>query len=641
VPGHLLIASPYPEFQGFLQQVAAADFPDWECFFCSSYQELLEDLPASPPGTVVLTDIFWDDQDYSTHIIALTNAYPELAWAVVSPIELGSLNVSFFPMPILSQPNDAEPVSDLLRILTEDLRGQKVAGFDIRKFAGQNRLGRCYQGYQPTIRRDVYLTLGSPNPTPEERGYFLDTASAMARINHPAIYSIYESGAHEGRAFFAQEPITAPTLFHLQNQGVALEPRIMAHILSTVGHALTFLKETGLTYQPLNSQNVTLAENGVVKVANTGCIEPDVSMSEQEELHQIALALYPFIPQGHPYHPGVVTLLNQMHAQSISLGAMMQEADRIELELAPVKEMPKRKETIIAQREIKKARTRFWIATGIGTVAAAAGLCWFLISLITQTVLVLPGTDFKKEILIPAGKVVLINGKEFEVPAFYIDEFETTIGQYEKFLEAVKGKNAGAILPEAGTIGKTTFIPKDWDDIQMKIRKKQPFQGEVLTKDSPIFNIDQYDAMAYAKWRGKRLPTELEWMRAAGGNENFAFPWGNERDRARANTGADMNNVANQYLAGGLDGFRGPAPVNMLVKDVSPFGVSGMGGNVCEWVTVSSQLGPLPQGSAPLRGTSYEQPDLMPTQARLVQPALTQNENIGLRLVRDAGAKTN
>jgi len=88
----------------------------------------------------------------------------------------------------------------------------------------------------------------------------------------------------------------------------------------------------------------------------------------------------------------------------------------------------------------------------------------------------------------------------------------------------------------------------------------------------PATFVNREDATAYAKWCGRRLPTEVEWEYAARGANGLAYPWGHDWDPTRCNSNE-------QHIPGG----RGPTPVHAYPSGVSPFGVMDMVGNVCEW----------------------------------------------------------
>src|SRR5262249_37429358 len=90
----------------------------------------------------------------------------------------------------------------------------------------------------------------------------------------------------------------------------------------------------------------------------------------------------------------------------------------------------------------------------------------------------------------------------------------------------------------------------------------------------PIFATTYEDAAEYARWANKRLPTEAEWEKAASWDPTTKtkrlYLWGNEADASLANLGRSEKP---KLTAGGT-----------YPKDVSPYGVFDMGGNVKEWV---------------------------------------------------------
>ena len=149
-------------------------------------------------------------------------------------------------------------------------------------------------------------------------------------------------------------------------------------------------------------------------------------------------------------------------------------------------------------------------------------------------------------------------GKKNEYPkhkvyldAYYLDKFEVTFADFEAYL-AAHSKKYPTITGWVGRKARTDMINK------------------------PIFGLQWKRCRNYCEWREKRMPTEAEWERAAGGIENRTYPWGNEPpDKTRANFGnccfVQKGKVHNE--------------VGDYKKGNTPEGISDLGGNVAEWVS--------------------------------------------------------
>ena len=195
---------------------------------------------------------------------------------------------------------------------------------------------------------------------------------------------------------------------------------------------------------------------------------------------------------------------------------------------------------------------------------------------------------------IPAGEFTMGSdtGPEDQRPqhrvllaAYSIDRFPVTNIYFAEFLNAVG---------PYGQAGERLF---DVDDPDARIH---PVGGK-WTADRgfeihPVVEVPWAGARDYCKWRGKRLPTEAEWEKAARGTDARRYPWGNAApDASRARFAAGWNETT---------------PVSMLLQGASPFGVYDLAGNAWEWV--SSIYRPYPYraddgreepAAGPVRGT--------------------------------------
>jgi serine/threonine-protein kinase len=141
-------------------------------------------------------------------------------------------------------------------------------------------------------------------------------------------------------------------------------------------------------------------------------------------------------------------------------------------------------------------------------------------------------------VLVPAG--MFLYGKEKKpselLPAFYIDKTEVANAAYKLFCDATSRP-----LPDGFPADKPNY---------------------------PVVNVSILDAAEFAKWAGERLPSALQWEKAARGTDGRLFPWGNNKDAAFANLGPD----------GEIH------PAADFPKGASPFGALNMVGNVWEMV---------------------------------------------------------
>ena len=188
---------------------------------------------------------------------------------------------------------------------------------------------------------------------------------------------------------------------------------------------------------------------------------------------------------------------------------------------------------------------------------------------------------------------------------FYIDRHEVTNSEYAKFIKAT---------------GQTP--PPNWDN---------GMYGSGMG-DHPVLFVSQKDAMEYANWAGKRLPTEQEWEKAARGSFGLIFPWGNEFDPYKAVTAeSDL-----KLILGALCNVNSANGVERAEGDISPYGVRDMAGNVREW-TASTEPDSL--SHAVVKGASWVDLSINARAAHKEYiPKGSRSHIVGFRCVRDVNS---
>lgn len=197
-----------------------------------------------------------------------------------------------------------------------------------------------------------------------------------------------------------------------------------------------------------------------------------------------------------------------------------------------------------------------------------------------QALLALGQTEAVGMVVVPEGEFLMGSDNERNnekpqhrvyLPTYYIDRTPVTNAQFGQFM-VTGGYGVRAYWVEAEAAGW-------WKDGQFldPYNDKKPTAEPRLWQDKtwngttqPVVGVSWYEALAYARWAGKRLPTEAEWEKAARGTDGRRYSWGNDWQANHANTkevGHGKTTPVGQYSPAGD----------------SPYGAVDMVGNVWEW----------------------------------------------------------
>jgi formylglycine-generating enzyme required for sulfatase activity len=247
-----------------------------------------------------------------------------------------------------------------------------------------------------------------------------------------------------------------------------------------------------------------------------------------------------------------------------------------------------------------------WLISKVVPTAKATG--------IAPDMILIPGTDFSYEVTTGEDFILYpeVSGISIKVDSFLIDRYPVTNAQYYEFLQSTGYRPAD-----------TSRYLRHWDyDIYRQGQERYP-----------VVYVSYEDMKAYAKWAGKRLPTEAEWQLAAQSTDKRKWPWGNEFHATLCNNSFDM-----------------ATPVDAFSKGMSPYGVVDLIGNV--WQMTNDVYFNGSYYFAVIRGGSYYKPDsswwyiqggpqpLDKTQIMLqVSPGFDRNATVGFRCVKDIDSK--
>jgi formylglycine-generating enzyme required for sulfatase activity len=274
---------------------------------------------------------------------------------------------------------------------------------------------------------------------------------------------------------------------------------------------------------------------------------------------------------------------------------------------------PSKSQLLRESAAVPKSRRLRNVALIAAAFAVGAAAAWFLTKRRPEMVWIPPG-EFMM------GNAAATDRQRNEQPqhpvrvnGFWMDTSEVTNEQFRQFVDATgfvtfaervetveefrKLMPPGTPEPQSWELrpGSMVFhktdVPVDTENFRLWWRFvrganwKHPEGPESDLEgrwDHPVVHIAFEDAEAYAKWAGKRLPTEAEWEYAArGGLENKRFCWGDDAPTDNDGTRANIwqGHFPNSNIV--VDGFEGTAPVAHY--PANGYGLHDMSGNVWEW----------------------------------------------------------
>lgn len=180
---------------------------------------------------------------------------------------------------------------------------------------------------------------------------------------------------------------------------------------------------------------------------------------------------------------------------------------------------------------------------------------------------------------------------------FWMDRTEVTTAQFREFVEASGYRTEADSFGWSGVFDKAqqSWTPVDGANWEYPLGPS----GAAATPDQPVTQVSYRDALAYADWAGKRLPTEAEWMWAATqGGKYRDFPWGEQmlpEGQYRGNWWQGPFPVADEVR----DGYPGIAAVAQF--PAADNGLYDMAGNVWEWTATDRPA----TGESVIKGGSF------------------------------------
>ncbi|MDZ4402171.1 SUMF1/EgtB/PvdO family nonheme iron enzyme [Prosthecobacter sp.] len=442
-----------------------------------------------------------------------------------------------------------------------------------------------YRALQVAVQRPVALVLLKPEQLkqPLVVAKFKERERVKASLMHPRIAPLYEAGEANGWLFYSRELPRGRSLAEIELTDEALSERRLAEVLHGVAEAMQFATERGYHHRSLAPRDIYIDAEHQASIVNIFRPAVDDKRDAKADVRAFLDLLRPIASDGKAR--GLLQSLAEANHDWKGLFNALDDVRDDMRERSIVRKIEA--ETLPMNADGQKP---WWVwMTIILILVIVAALGAFMNGSNTTALPV-------ELVRIPAGTFKYQNNEEeVKLPEFWISKHEVTIGQYAEFLQALKTAVPGVHDHPRQPKTKTGHEPAKWSQYYAAAKSGTTFNGESITLNTPVSQVDWWDAYAFAKWKGQRLPTEQEWEKAArwNGEKSLRYPWGNEARDNAANLGDDYN-AAPKARGGRVDGYNLWAPITRVTQDVSHYGVCDMAGNVSEWTAGETQDGEWP-----------------------------------------------
>jgi formylglycine-generating enzyme required for sulfatase activity len=456
------------------------------------------------------------------------------------------------------------------------LAGTVLGNYQVLERLYVEKEAETYRALQVTVQRPVALVLLRPEflKQPAIVAKFKERERVKASLMHPRIAPLYEAGEANGWLFYTRELPRGRSLAEIELTDETLTERRLAEVLHSVAEAMQFATERGYHHRSLAPRDIYIDAEHQASIVNIFRPTVDDKRDAKADVRAFLDLLRPVAGEGKARG-----LLQSLSGANHDWNGLLIALDDVRDDM--------RERSIVRKIEAEtlpvnvNGQKPWWVWAMICLILiVVAGIGAFMNG--TNTT-VLP----IELVRVPAGGFKYQNNETVELPEFWISKHEVTIGQYAEFLQALKtapGATDHALQPKT----KASHEPAKWSQYYAAAKSGTTFNGESITLNTPVSQVDWWDAYAFAKWKGLRLPTEKEWEKAARGTDGFHYPWGNQPSDTAANLGDDYT-TSPKTRGGKIDGYNLWAPITRITQDVSPYGVCDLAGNVSEWTAGESK----------------------------------------------------
>ena len=445
--------------------------------------------------------------------------------------------------------------------------GKAIGDYELTRFIKSDDETETHIAIQRSINRKVSLTLLKQNLSNSTNSInrFRESVRAKASVSNPNIVAVYEGHEDQGKIFYTSELLSGQNIETAIGYGLKFSNHQIVHLLKIIIETQLYLKVNQISHTPLELSDIYVNTDGTVRIANTAIRKNNEIFPEKNSISYLSSNISKLIDENS--NSRILPLLTDFkNSDQFSTWERFSEAIQNYEELQS-------SITNINFDEPKLKNRPLIFGLTISILVIFLIFIYYFRKQDLQNITTYK--NFDEMIRVDGGEFIYQKSEIKTLPTFWIDKYETTISQYKDFLDATEVQNINYYDHPQQPKEKTNHKPKYWDQYYNAATLGKKFMGHPITTNSPVIFVDWWDAFAYAKWKGRRLPTEEEWEKSGRGKNGNIYPWG-----SKINANFEKLRTEN---------YSKWQSVSSIVEDTTKDGITGLLSNVTEWTMTVEQ----------------------------------------------------
>lgn len=388
----------------------------------------------------------------------------------------------------------------------------RMGVYTLQRLIGSHEQSDRYLAGQEHVQRQVIVEILRPNAEEDAVTHFVDSARARVEAKLPHVVKVLDSGCADGFWYITQDLPPGPPL-SVRDSGEPLSVDELCRIVLAAAELYSAAERADLPTRPLESDMIFLSRKGIVNflspVSDGGTYNSEAGL---EAMRQLGELLTPLLPTNVPGQTRASTLLQWMkegyEGNPLDWDSIGSTAQLIRQQLNPTGATPL--PSSMRVHDVNSAMRRETQRRRRSTRSLITGaICLIVVIAMSQLGRFIPLHSTRQLSPVKENYILCEGGNKLMVRPVSIGDYSRFLSDYNSMSKERKRElNRG--MPESAT----DHTPDQWKDILHAATHKLIWEGREMSMKSPIVNVSYWDALAYARYTGCKLPS-AELLQAA------------------------------------------------------------------------------------------------------------------------------